>query len=117
MAHDYGTSALVVLRPESGRLAGGEAITAETVAEYQPDAETARAVMGFFRSAGFDVGPLVGLGFAISGSTALFERTFGRSEPNEGESNLPLSRVPEPLRDHVQAVAFTRPPDFGPTKW
>ena len=119
MPQGSGTSALVVLRPESGRLTGQEAVTAETLSRYRPDPDAAKAVLEFFEAAGFEVGPLVGLGFAISAPADLFDRVFGRSAPGEGHggSDLPLTPVPEPLRDHVQAVTFPPPPDFGPTRW
>jgi hypothetical protein len=124
---DRTVSALVVLRPRTGvPVAGADSITAETVERFQPDPEAARHAADFFRARGFDVGPVVGLSFAITGPGSLFEATFGAqpaivdaARTLEGvaptsASELDLSALPTELRSHIEAVAFPRPPDFGP---
>ena len=58
-------SAEVILRPAGGRPIESESlITAENLADFQPSAETATSAAVVFRSAGFTVGPLVGIGFS-----------------------------------------------------
>jgi hypothetical protein len=120
-------SAQVILRPPGGPLSGHERITSENVRAFLPSEEAVAATTTFFREAGFDVSEGVGLGFSITGSPADFERTFGERPEWRLEAGveavrtvaenleLPLDTLPEPVRRHIQAVAFTPPPDFGPT--
>ena len=118
-------SALVILRPPLAL--ADEEITAEHAELLQPDPAAARAAQDFFRSAGFELGPLVALGFAVSGPRSLFEGIFGATLVVEGEGTtttartdagsleVPLDRLPATVGAVVRAVAFTPPPDFGPT--
>jgi len=118
-------SALVVLRPARGRLAGDEPITAETVGAYAPDAAGAAAAEAYFRDAGFSVTDRLGLSFSITAPASRFEDTFGTSlverdagvRTEAGTLELPLERVPGDVAAAVETVTFTPPPDFGPTKW
>ena len=107
--------AIVVLRPASGRLITGEAeITAATLAEYVPDPGSAGDVARELAGAGFDVGPLVGIGMSISGSRAEFEAYFGVPVADaeeggwtaRGRRELP---VPPQLAGRVHAVTFEPP--------
>ncbi len=77
----------------------------------------------YFAAAGFEVGPVVAGSFSITGRRSLFESTF--AEPVEeapggghrtarGTLEFDLARVPERVARHVEAVGFSRPPDFGP---
>jgi hypothetical protein len=111
---DESISALVVLRPAVGDLAGTAQITADTVEAFAPDPAAATAVRAFLTEVGFDVQPLVGISCAVVGPRSLFERTFGTSIPSEG-SELPLDRLPDDVAGGIQAVTFTPPPAFGPT--
>lgn len=105
-------SATVLLRPE-GR---GE-----------PGARAGRgAASSFFTAAGFEVGPRVAGSFAITGPRSLFERTFGETLEDDshgslrtgaGSRELALTRVPDRVAQQLEAVAFSRPPDFGPTSF
>jgi hypothetical protein len=83
--------------------------------------------MESFRRRGFVVGPLVANNFSIEAPVATFEEYFGvrlvarpssgmQIEGVEGASafELPRNALPDPVRDKVTAVLFTRPPDFGP---
>ncbi len=120
-------SALVVLRPQGDRLTGEEEITAETAAEFEPDPAAAAVAQRFFRDEGFEVTPRVALSFSIIGPQSLFEKVFRGQLTVEGEGTamtartetgkfeLPLESLPPEVAGAVQAVAFTRPPDFGPT--
>jgi hypothetical protein len=126
MVPDAQLSAIVVLRPAGGDVAS-EDITAENADRLQPDPAVAEAAQAYFRNIGFDVGPLVALSFAVSGSQPLFESVFATPLVVEGEGTvttarsedeqleLPLDRLPPEIAPAVRAVAFTPPPDFGPT--
>jgi hypothetical protein len=72
-----------------------------------------------FAAAGFSVGPLVGNSFSITGAVSRFEEFFnvraGQKSPRPFPvDELPLSALAPALREHVESVLFTRPPDFGP---
>jgi hypothetical protein len=126
MALDPQLSALVVLRPAGGEVAS-EDITAENVDRLRPDPAVADAAQAYFRDAGFDVGPLVAQSFAVSAPQSLFESVFAAPLVVEQEGmattarteadllELPLERLPHEVATAVRAVAFTPPPDFGPT--
>ena len=115
--------ALAVLRPGSGTpLTGTSRITAEHLADYLPDPDAARRVTEGLRSAGFDVGPLVGISMSISGPSELFEGFFATSlrpaadgsmfaldEAGEPSRELPLTTLPPPLREGLHAVTFEPP--------
>jgi hypothetical protein len=76
-------------------------------------------VMEQFRAAGFQIGPLIGVSFSIEGSVRRFEEFFQVRAEREGPQpfptdEFPLSSLNPGLRQHIAAVLFTRPPDFGP---
>jgi len=108
-------SAEVVLRPAEPAVAA-EPITSATVAGHAPSQDAAAGLTRFFRSSGFDVGPLVAISFTISGPSASFRDLFGPELPSgrRGSLELDLARLPDDLRRHVLAVSFAAPPDFGP---
>jgi hypothetical protein len=120
-------SAQVILQPASGSLTGYERITSDNVQGFLPTQEAVAEVSAYFRAAGFDVSESAGLGFSIAGSPEEFELVFGERpsrmiqggveavQTSRGDGELPLDRLPEFLRRLIQAVAFTPPPDFGPT--
>ncbi len=124
-------SAQVILRPASGKPIDGRAIiTAENVDQFAPERGAADAAAETFRAQGFDVGPVVGVSFSIAGTVGIFESFFGlllRSGKDRtvefvvGEKvlakELSGEKLPEGVRDCVQAVAFSPPPDFGPTEF
>jgi hypothetical protein len=121
-------SALVVLRPGSGReLTGATAITAANLAEYLPDPGDLELVREAFARAGFEVGNPVGIAFSVEGPRSSFERYFattvgpateggfGAFEGGTGQRELPLSALPPPVRERVVAVTFEPPAElFGP---
>ena len=124
-------SAQVVLRGHGGASPSGDAvITAQTIDDFRPDADAARAIAHEFAARGFEVGSLVGNSFSITGPANLFERTFGaklrkskragmqvQSEGAVLGEELPLTRLDPSARDWIAAVTFTPPPDFGPTNF
>jgi hypothetical protein len=119
-------SALVVLRPASGReIAGDSQITAETLREFAPDPEEAAAAGRELAEAGFQVGSVLGISMPISGSRSLFEDYFGTSvrpaadggwvavdrAGSEGRE-LPVSKLPEPVASRVHAVTLEPPAEL-----
>ena len=120
-------AAAVLLRPASGKkIDGFTRITTENIEDLLPSEETVRAAAAFFRDQGFAVGPCVGISFSITGSAAVFERTFGaKVEVSEGVgqvvaedgtriSDFKLDRLPPQVRELVSAVGFEQATDFGP---
>jgi hypothetical protein len=114
---DSPLSAQVVLRAASGApLRGDEPITTENLSRHLPHADEARWVTQAFRDYGFDVGPLVGISFAITAPRELFESTFGvslKSAPVLGaDLELPLASLAPAIAERVTAVTFTQPADL-----
>ena len=118
----------VLLCSKSGKaVEGNTVITAKNIAEYEPAKETVELVSRYFSLAGFEVGPTVGISFAMSGSVALFEELFGvtlsvgeqagvgvvRGDGSVGYE-LPLDCLAATIRPLIVAVAFEQPTDFGP---
>jgi hypothetical protein len=104
-------SALVVLKP--GQRADVDPSRAN---EVPPADDVVQQVRRAFADAGFDVGPFIGISFAITGSEAVFERAFG-VDPLDAKfrgPQLPLDRMGEEITQHVAAVTLTEPPAFGP---
>jgi len=124
-------SALVILRPASGKPIHGRAIiTAENVAEFSPEQAAADAAAETFRARGFEVGPVVGVSFSITAPVRVFEDFFGFPllsakhtaidflvEEKVLAKEISGQKLPRGVRDWVQAVAFSPPPDFGPTEF
>ena len=98
-------------------------LSAQVVLQHST-AEVATRVVAYFRSAGFDVGPIVAGNFAIIGPRELFEDYFGITPPaasgaadasagsHELPASLPLDRLPGTIRPLVRLIAFTR--HYGP---
>ncbi len=118
-------AALAILIPARGRAIGGhEAIVSANLAEYQPSPEAAEAASRGFAALGFEVGPLMGICFAITAPVSRFQEAFGvplrgtdeggiEADGGEGEPGaLPLGRLPEELTRLLQTVVFPPPPDY-----
>jgi len=122
-------SALVVLRPGPGRQLGDTgAITAANVAESLAPPQAVATAEAHFAGLGFQIGPSMGASFSITGPRSAFEEAFGplrvsgkraarQARTREGELELPLDQLRDDVREVVQAVTFTPPPDFGPTDY
>lgn len=115
------STALVVLDPATGGTPRPEQLTAARLGEAAPDSESAAAVRSWFQQQGFDVGPLVGISFAIEGRSELFLRLLrldadAQAGGTQDSVRLSLERttLPRQLHATIAAVTFTRPPDFGP---
>jgi len=121
-------AAEVIMRPPGGRLSGGDRITSANVAAYLPEPAAVAVVTGFFRDRGFGTTEPRGISFTITGPQSVFERAFGTrltvtrrdgvtsASDEAGPLELPLDQLPAEVKDVIEAVTFTPPPDYGPTK-
>ena len=100
-------------------------LSAQVVARFSADAQ---AVMEEFQRAGFEVGPLFANSFSISAVANRFESYFNATfdsssdegiivKTNEGavRADVPLESVSQTVRDKIQEIVFSKPPDFGPS--
>lgn len=93
------TSVLVVLHPAGGP--NPEPVTAANLADHQPDPAAAAAAQAWFAQQGYEVGPLVGTSFSITGPAAAL-------------SAFAMDALPSDVAPAVQAVTASTPLDFGP---
>jgi hypothetical protein len=123
-------SALVVMRPASGKPLGRAVITAETLGQFVPSVDAVARVKQAMTDRGFEVGDLVGISFSITAPVRTFETVFRarlRREPRggievvqadgSGSYQLPLQELPQTIAENVESVTFTPPPDFGPSEF
>lgn len=123
-------SSQILLRSKTGAAPDSQTrITAANLEEWTPSAEAQETIRARLRAYGFDVGPIVGNGLAITGSARLFETVFKvtlEQTPTHGIQfkegarsvyELPTNNIPGELRKFVAAVTFTPPPNFGPGKF
>lgn len=124
-------SAQVLLRSATGAtIDGNTIITSENISRYTPAPATAQAATKFFKDSGFEVTPLVGIGFTISGTVEHFSQFFHTSlnvdrsggikavvNAQTTKAELPLTSLPKSTLDLVTSVTFSSPPDFGPTNF
>lgn len=71
-----GLTAYVIMRASDGSSSLSRQITADNIAELQPTAEALDRVRNACAGRGFEVGPFVGVSFAITGPPELFSRSF-----------------------------------------
>jgi hypothetical protein len=78
--------------------------------------EGAEAVRTWFGDHGFDVDPVVGIAFSISGPDRLFRGVFGPAADGAVELDRAAltGRLEAAVLDRVAAVSFGPAPDFGP---
>jgi subtilase family serine protease len=124
-------SAQVLLRSATGAtIDGNTIITSQNISKYTPAPATVQAASQFFKDSGFEVTPLVGIGFTISGTVEHFSQFFHTSvtvdrsggikavmNEQTTKAELPLTSLPKSTLDLITAVAFSSPPDFGPTNF
>jgi hypothetical protein len=103
-------SALVLLTP--GPLDDGA--VGEPAFAPAPDS-VARLAEDWFRRQGFEVGPVVGTSFAVTGDRDVFLRHLG-FDPAAGGTLAPSARraMPADVGAVVLDVMVPAPPDFGP---
>lgn len=119
-------SAQVIMNPASGkRSLSPEQITSENVAEIMPSDEDLKTAKQYFSDEGFEVDAGFANSFSITGDKKLFEKTFetkiskdeNQAVKSKGEtetSELPAGKLPENVKQVVETITFTEPPDFGP---
>lgn len=69
-------TAYVIMRAADGSSSLSRQITSDNIAELQPTAEAVGRVGAACSDRGFEVGPFVGVSFAITGPPELFSRSF-----------------------------------------
>src|SRR5262245_52839016 len=70
-------TAQVIVRSKSGkRIRGDVEITSRNISEYEPAPEDVAVAQKAFQTAGFEVGPLVGISFSVTAPLSGFERFF-----------------------------------------
>jgi hypothetical protein len=121
-------SAQVILRPEGGKESPSpERITSENVHQLMPSGKDFEKARNYFADLGFEVAAGFANSFSITGDAKLFEKAF-RAKLTTGEkqavkasgedqtesSQLPLGALPGDMKNIIEAITFTEPPDFGP---
>jgi hypothetical protein len=121
-------SAQVILKPADGKSSlSPEKNTSENVHQIMPSAEDFKTAQEKFTDSGFEVDAGFANSFSITGDKKLFEKTFktkishnehqavkSQDENNAESSELPLENLPNELKQVIETVTFTKPPDFGP---
>jgi hypothetical protein len=108
MTIDDPVTALVVLRPPSGRLTAASA-TAEHAAANAPSAAAIERVTDHFRALGCEVGPVVGVSFAVTMPGKRAAELL-----DDSESGIQPSSLPRRVRLAISAIVRNDPIDFGP---
>lgn len=111
---DTRLSAQVLLKTASGEAPQDADLTSARLASVVPPASVVAAITRSLASAGFEVGPFVGLSVSIAGPRSLFESVFGLTAAELKGGEIPLRRLPADIRSGVAAIVFPPPPDFGP---
>jgi hypothetical protein len=107
-------SAQVLLNPSSGKMPSDAEITADNIGKLKPAPEAVVLVRQSLERAGFEAGPVVGLGFSITARRSVFDQFFGTKLAGRVPGTIPLDRLPVNVRRALSAVVFPSPPDFGP---
>ena len=120
-------SAQVVLKSASGDQLGPDTlVTSKNIRKFSPPAGGYSQASKAFRTMGFQTGELVGPSFSITATVDQFETAFklrlqqnrkGGVESVEGDLELTLEYLETDLRDIIQTIIFSDPPDFGPTEY
>ena len=104
---------LVIMKPSSRRKITAESALAATVGQLAPSARSTQKLRRYLQTAGCDVGPLVGVSFAVTIPAALAEQLLGTAIDGEFD----ISRLPTQLCRSVQSIVRDRPIDFGPVSF
>lgn len=113
--------AVAVLRPEGG--APKAAPSSRTIGEWRSPPDAAKRAATLMRRLGLDAEESGPGALNITGSVKAFQALFGVTLEESsrggihcsgGKTELPLAKLPEPLRDLILQIGFEQPPDFGP---
>ncbi len=123
-------SAEVALRSATGKsFTGQTAITSENIADYLPSHDVVEKTRRAFAELGFAVSEPAGIGFSITAPASVFRKVFKikilpdnrggikaavTAKGHEASYELPTTTLPKELAQHLVAVSFSPPPDFGP---
>lgn len=123
-------SAEVALQSASGKsFTGQTAITSENIADYLPSREVVEKARRAFAELGFAVSEPAGIGFSITAPASVFRKVFkikllsdnrggikaaAAAIGHEASYELPKATLPKELAQHLVAISFSPPPDFGP---
>ena len=124
-------SAQVVLVSKSKKkISGHTIISSENISDYSPDEKAINEINKLFRDKGFDVGGMYGISISITAPKEVFEKflevnIFREKDGSYGfvskgkklGKELNNELLPDIIKDKVQEITFTKPPDFGPTNW
>lgn len=113
-------SLVVILRPAKGRLREKGPVSQANLAEVTADPESQRQARQYFEAQGLTVHPTYGNSFSIEGPRKKLEQLFAAAELKTKESaggEMSLAKLPADVRKLLEAVAFSEPPDFGPTSF
>ena len=121
---------VVVLGRNMKKMEGNTEITSENVSQYSPDEKTINELTRIFSESGFDTGPAHGISLSITASRQVFEKFLEVGIYNEEDgiygfilkgkragTELKNEFLPEIIRDRVESITFSSPPDFGPADW
>jgi hypothetical protein len=121
-------SAEVALQSASGKsFTGQTAITSENIANYLPSREVVDKARRAFEELGFQVSEPGGIGFSITAPASIFRKVFkvklipderggikAAAKGHEASYELPKANLPKELVEHLVAISFSPPPDYGP---
>jgi subtilase family serine protease len=121
---------VVVIGRNRKKMEGNTLITSENVSQYSSDEKTINELTRIFSESGFDTGPAYGISLSITASRQVFEKFLevGIYSEEDGLNGFILKGkkagtvlknefLPEKIRDRVESITFSLPPDFGPDNW
>ena len=104
---------LVLLKPASGRPITTADATSDSIGELAPSPRAAAAVAKYFADRGCEVGPLVGVSFALTVPADAVARLLGEEENGE----FPKPRVPRTISRTIERIVRDSPIAFGPVSF
>lgn len=124
-------SAQVILFGKNDKPVDGHTlITSGNIISFIPEEQRVSELSRIFSKNGFKVSSLFGISFSIAATADKYEEYFGARLYKEKNSipgfilkrkkigaELKNELLPDEIKEYVQAVIFTPPPDFGPTGW
>jgi hypothetical protein len=104
---------MVLLKPASRKRITATTATAERVAELAPSPRAAARVAKYFVDRGCEIGPLVGVSFALTVPSDDVASLLG-DEVNGEFVNPP---IPPAISRAIETIVRDRPIDFGPVSF
>ena len=110
-------SLLVVLRPAVGRLQNLGPISQTNLAQSRPSAAAVRQAEAFFSAQGYTIHSGPANSFSIEAGSRELAKMFHPAELKQLQAtggDLKLDKLPRDIRELLESVCYSRPPDFGP---